>query len=155
MDKKRNWEYCYKVSTLLVKRYSVQFIHSVMSDSLQPHGLQHSSLPYHQLLEPAPTHARWVVDAIQPSHSLLSSSPPAFNLPQHQGLFKWVTSLHQVAKVLEFHLQHQSSNEYSGLTSFRTDGCDLLAVQGTLISLLQHHSSKTSILWRSDFLWYN
>ena len=53
------------------------------------------------------THVHWVGDAIQPSHSLWSPSPPAFNLSQHQGLFKWVSSSHQVAKVLEFQLQHQ------------------------------------------------
>ena len=63
---------------------------------------------YHQLLECTQTHVHWVGDAIQPSHPLLSPSPPAFNLPQHQGLFKWVSSSHQVAKVLEFQLQHQS-----------------------------------------------
>ena len=63
---------------------------------------------HHQLLELAQTHVHWVSDAIQSSHPLLSPSPPAFNLSQHQGLFKWLSSLHQVAKVLEFQLQHQS-----------------------------------------------
>ena len=63
---------------------------------------------HHQLLEFTQTHVHWVGDAIQPSHPLLSPSPPAFNLSQHQGLFKWVSSSHQVAKVLEFQLQHQS-----------------------------------------------
>ena len=62
----------------------------------------------HKLPESTQTHVHWVGDAIQPSHPLLSPSPPALNLSQHQGLFKWVSSLHQVAKVLEFHLQHQS-----------------------------------------------
>ena len=85
-------------------------------------------------------------DATQPSHLLLSPSSPAFNLTQHQGLFQWVSSSHQVAKVLEFQFQHQSFHEYSGLISFRMDWFDLLAVQGTLKSLLQHHSSKASIL---------
>ena len=61
----------------------------------------------HQLLELAKTHVHWVSDAIHPSHSLLYPSPPAFNLSQHQGLFQWVSSLHQVAKVLELQLQHQ------------------------------------------------
>ena len=57
-------------------------------------------LPFHhQLMEPTQTHVHWVSDAIQPSHPLLSPSPPALNLPQHQGLFKWVSSLHRVAKV--------------------------------------------------------
>ena len=66
-------------------------------------------LPVHrQLLEFTQTHVHWVDDAIQPSRPLLSPSSPTFNLSQHQGLFKWVSSLHQVAKVLEFQLQHQS-----------------------------------------------
>ena len=62
----------------------------------------------HQLPELTQTHVHWVGDAIQSSHPLASPSPPAFNLSQHQGLFKWVSSLHQVAKGLEFQLQHQS-----------------------------------------------
>ena len=89
--------------------YSVQFSHSVVSDSLCLPGLQHARLP---CPSPTPeftqTHAHWVGDAIQPSHPLSSPSPPAFNLSQHQGLFKWVSSSHQVAKVLELQLQHQS-----------------------------------------------
>ena len=63
---------------------------------------------HHQLQEPSQTYVHCAGDAIQPSHPPLSPSPPAFNLSQHQGLFKWVSSLHQVAKVLEFQLQHQS-----------------------------------------------
>ena len=63
---------------------------------------------HHQLPEFTQTHLHWVGDAIQRSHPLSSSSPPAFNFSQHQGLFKWVSSLHQVTKVLEFQLQHQS-----------------------------------------------
>ena len=63
---------------------------------------------HHQLLELTQTHAHRVGDAIQPSHPLLSPSPPALNLSQHQGLFQWVNSSHEVAKVLEFQLQHQS-----------------------------------------------
>ena len=106
---------------------------------------------HHQLPELTQTHVHWVGDAIQPSHPLSSPSPPAFNLSQHQGLFKWVSSLHQVAKVLAFQLQHQSCNEYSGLISFRMDWLDLLAVQVTLKSLLHHYSSKASILWCSSF----
>ena len=83
---------------------SVQYSRSVMSNSLQPHGLQHSRPPYPT---PIQTHVHWVGDAIQPSHPLASPSPPAFSLSQHQSLFQWVSSLHQVAKLLEFQLQHQ------------------------------------------------
>ena len=103
-------------------------------------------LVHHQLLQFTQTHVYWVGDAIQPSHSLLSPSHPTFNLSQHQGHFEWVISLHQVAKVLELQLQCQSSSEYSGLISFRMDWLDLLVVQGSLKSLLQHHSSKALIL---------
>ena len=63
---------------------------------------------YHQCPELAQTHIHRVGDTIQPPHALSSPSPPTFNLSQHQGFFKWVSSLHQVAKVLEFQLQHQS-----------------------------------------------
>ena len=63
---------------------------------------------HHQLLESTQTHVHWVSDDFQPFHPLLSPSPPAFNLSQHQGLFKWVSSLHQVAKVLELQLPNQS-----------------------------------------------
>ena len=102
-------------------------------------------LPVHyQLPELPQIHVHQVGDAIQPTHPLSSPSPPAFNLSQHWGLFRWVSSSHQVAKVLE--LQHQSFQEYSGLISFRIDWLDLLAGQGTLRSLLQHNSSKASIL---------
>ena len=88
---------------------SVQFSWSVVSDSLRPHGLQHTRLHC-----PSPTlgacsnSCHRVSDAIQPSHPLFSPSPPAFNLSQHQGLFQWVSSSYQVAKGLEFQLQHQS-----------------------------------------------
>ena len=84
-------------------------------------------------------------------HPLLSPSPPAFNLSQHQGLCQWISSSHQVAKMLELLLQLSPSNEYSGLISFRIDCFDLLVVQGTLKSILQHHSSEASILWCSAF----
>ena len=106
---------------------------------------------HHQLLELAQTHVHRLCDAIQPSHPLQSASPPAFNHSQHQGLFQWVSSLHQVAKYWSLSFSISSSNEYSGLTSFRMDWLDLLAVQGTLKSLLQHNSSKASILRRSAF----
>ena len=109
-------------------------------------------LVHHQLPELTQTHLHWVSDAIQPSHPLSPPSPPALNLSQHQGLFQWVSSLSQVSKVLEsFSFSVSPSSEYSRLISFRMDWLDLLAVQGTLKSLLQHHSSKASILWCSAF----
>ena len=131
---------------------SVRFSCSVVSDTLQTHGLHHARLPC-----PSPTpkptqiHVHQVSDAVQPFHPLSSPFPPTFKLPQHQGLFQWVISLHQVAKVLEFQPSISPSNEYSGLISFRMNWLDLLAVQGTLKSLLQHHSSKESILQHSAF----
>ena len=106
---------------------------------------------HHQLLESTQTHVHWVDDAIRPSHPLSSPSPPALNLSQHQGLFKWVSSLHQVAKVLEFQLQNQFYQWTPRTDLLRMDWLDLLAVQGTLKSLLQHHSSKAPILWHSAF----
>ena len=106
---------------------------------------------HHQLLELAQTHVHRVCDAIPPSHPLSSPSPPALNLSQHQGLFQCVSSSHQVAKVLELQLQHQSFQWIFRTISFRMDWLDLLAVQGTLKSLLQHRSSKASILWCSAF----
>ena len=113
--------------------------------------LQHQSFHVHnQLQELAQTHVCHVGDATHTSHPLLSPSPPAFSLSQYQDLFQWVSFSHQVAKVLELQLQHPT-NEYSGLISFRIDWFDLLAVKGTLKILLQHHSSKGSILQRSAF----
>ena len=105
---------------------------------------------HHQLLELTLTYVHWVGDAIQPSHLLPSPSPPAFNLSRHQGLFKWVSSSHQVAKVLEFQLQHQSF-QWIFRTDFLGNQFDFPAVQGTLKSLLQCHSSKASILRHSAF----
>ena len=109
-------------------------------------------LNLHQLLKLAQTHVHRVSDAIQPSHPLSSPSPPAFNLSQHQGLSKWVGSLHQVPKYWSFSFNISPSNEHPGLISFRMDWLDLLAVQGTLKSLLQHQLNvKASILQRSAF----
>ena len=111
----------------------------------------------HQASCPSPTpgvysnSCHWAGDAIQPSHPLLSPFSPAFNLSQPQGLFKWVSSSHQVAKILEFQIHISPSNEHSGLISFRMDWLDLLTVQGTLKSLLQYHSLKASILWHAAF----
>ena len=123
---------------------SVQFSLSVVSDSLQPSGLQHARLPH-----PSPTpgaysnscpSSRWCHPTILSSVVPFS---PAFSLSQHQGVFQWICFSHQVAKVLELQLQHQSFQWI-----FRTD---FLAVQGTLKSLLQYHSSQTSIICCSIF----
>ena len=108
-------------------------VHSVVFYSLQPHGLQHDRLPFHhQLPELAQTHVCWLSDAIPPSHPLSSPSPPAFNHSEHQNLFKWVSSSHRVAKVLEFQLQQQSFQWIFRVDFLSIDWFDLLAVQGTL-----------------------
>ena len=108
--------------------------------------------PVHNYLpEFVQTHAHWVSDAIQPSYPLSSPSLPAVNLSQHQGLFQWVDSLHQVVKILELQLQHQSFQWIFRVNFFRIDWFDLLAVWGTLKSLLQHHSSKASVFRSSAF----
>ena len=115
-----------------------------------------SSMPglpvHHQLLEFTQTLVHRVSDAIQPSHPLLSPSPPAPNPSQHQGLFQKESTLRmRWPKYWSFSFSISPSNEYPGLISFRMDWVDLLAVQGTLKSLLQHHSSKASILQHSAF----
>ena len=144
---------CWKKTTFsLLKAFSlVQFTQSYLTlcnsmDCSTP------VLPvHHQLPEFTQTRVHWVGDAIQPSHPLSSPSPPAFNLSQHQGLFKWVSSFYQVAKVLEFQLQHQSFQWI-----FRTD-----LLQNGLVGFpcctrdsqesSQHHISKASILRCSAF----
>ena len=99
------------------------------------------------LLEFAQIHVHWVGDDIQPSHALPPPYSLAFNLSQHQGLFHWVSSSHQVAKHWNFSFSISPSNEYSGFISFEKDSLDLdlLAIRG-LKSILEHHSSKASIL---------
>ena len=101
----------------------------------------------HHLPELAQTIVHAVDHAIQPSHPLSSPSPPAFNLSQHQGLFLCIRWL----KCWSFSFSTSPSNEYSGLISFTIDWFDLPTDQRTLKSLVQHHNSKTSILWHSVF----
>ena len=133
---------------MLISRFSC----SVVSNSLWPQGLQHTRLP-----SPSPTPG--VCSNSRPSnqwcHPTISSSsspsPPALNLSQHRGLFQWVGSLIRWPKYWSFSFSISPSNEYSGLISFRIDWFNL-AVQGTLKSLLQHHSSKASILQCLAFL---
>ena len=116
--------------------------------------MNHSSpgLPVHQqFLEFTQTHVHRVGDAIQPSHPLPSPSSPASNLSQHQ-VFSHESVLHiKWPKYWSFSFSISPSKEHSGLISYRMDWLDLLAVQGTLKSLLQYHSSKPSILWGSAF----
>ena len=131
---RHNWSDLAAVSHCMCQFSSVAQSCLILCDPMN-----HSTpgLPFHhQLPEFTQTHVHRVGDAIQPSHPLSSPSPPAPNPSQHQSLFQWVNSSCEVAKVLKFQLQHQSSNEYSGLISFRIDWFDLLAVQGTLKSLL-------------------
>ena len=131
---------------------SVQFSRSVVSDSLRPHEPQHARPPC-----PSPTPrvqtsscplSRWCHPTTSSSVVPFSSLSQSF---QHQGLFQWVSSLHQVAKVLEFQLQHLALPWTPRTVSFRMDWLDLLVVQGTLKSLLQHHNSKASIILHSAF----
>ena len=128
----------WSLKSLLDHFSSVQFI-SVAQSCLtltDPMDCSTPGFPVHyQLPEFAQTHVHWISDAIQPSHPLLFPSPPIFNPSQHQGLFHWVSSLHQVAKVLEFQLQHQFFQWI-----FRTD-----------FLFLQHHSLKASMLQHSAF----
>ena len=133
----------------MLTTWPVQFSRPVVSDSLRSHGLQHTRLPW-----PSPTprvcsnscpSSPWGHPTIS---SLSSPSPPAFNLAKHQGLFQWVSYSHQMAEVLELQLP---SNEHWGLTPLRIDWLDLLAGQGTLKSLLQHHGSKAPVLQCSAF----
>ena len=131
---------------------TVQFSRSVVSDSLQPHGLQHARPPC-----PSPTpkaypnscpSRRWCHPTISSSSS---PSPPTFNLSQHWGLFSESVLRIRWPKYWSFSFSISPSNEYSGLISFRMHWSDLLAFQGTFKSLLQHHGSKASILWCSAF----
>ena len=137
----------FKISFIWNKCISVQF-NSVTQSCPTLGDSMNCSMPglpvHHQLPELTQTHVHWVNDAIQPSHPLSSLSPPALNLSQHQGLFQWVSSLHPVDMYWSFSFNISPSSEHPGLSSFSMDWLDLLAAQGTLKSLLQHHSSKVS-----------
>ena len=140
--------------TVLDIQSSVQFSSVAQScpTLCDPMNRSMPGLPvHHQLPESTQTHVHRVSDAIQPSHLLLSPSPPALNLSQHQDLFH-ESALHiRWPKYRSFSFNISLSNEHPGLISFRMDWLDLLEVQGTLKSLLQHHSSKASILRHSAF----
>ena len=134
---------------------SVQFSSVIQScpTLCDPMNCSTPGLPvYHHLPESTQTHVHWVDDAIQPSHPLSSPSPPALNLSQLQSLVRWVSSSHHWwPKYWRFSFNISPSSEHPRLIFFRMDWLDLLAVQGSPKSLLQHHSSKTSILWHSAF----
>ena len=106
---------------------------------------------HHQFPELTQTHVHWVSDVIQPSPPLSSPSPLAFNLSQHQVFSKESVLRSRWPKYWSFSFSISPSNEYSGLISFRIDWFDLLAVQGTLKSILQHHNLKASVLWYAAF----
>ena len=122
-----------------------------MSNSLRPHELQHSKLPCHYLLELAQTHVHCVTDAIQPSHPVIpfSSCSQCFPASGSFPMTQFFASGSQ--NIGRYNFSISPSNEYSGLISFRIDWFGLFAVQGTLRSLLQYHSSKASILRHSAF----
>ena len=141
-------------TSLKLQFSSVQFSSLVQScpTLCDPMNRSMPGLPvHHQLPEFTQTHVHRVSDAIQPSHLRSSPSPPAPSPSQHQGLFKWVSSSIRWPKYWSFSFNISPSNEHLGLISFRMDWLDLLEVQGTLNILLQHLSSKASILQRSAF----
>ena len=142
-------EFCCFLSNLNMNQPSVQFS-SVAQSCLTFCDSMNRSTPglpvHHQLPEFTQTHVHRVGDAIQPSHPLLSPSPPSFNLSQQQGLQMSQFFASGGHKYWSFIFNISPSDEYSWLISFRMDWLDLLAVQGTLKSLLQHHTSKASIL---------
>ena len=114
-----------------------------------------TAAPQASLSSPSPglaqTHVHWIGDAIQPSHPLSSPSPPAFNPSQIRVFSNELVPPNRWPKYWNFSFGISPSNEYSGLISFRIEWLDLFAIQGTLKSLLQHHSSKASILQLSAF----
>ena len=147
------FEHFIKVGIMLLS--SVKFMTSVAQSCptlCDPMNCNMPGLPVcHQLPEFTQAYVHWVSDAIQPSHPLSSSSPPVLNISHHQGLFNESVLCITWPKYCSFSFNISPSNEHPGLISFRMDLLDLLAVQGTLKSLLQHHSSKASILWCSAF----
>ena len=129
---------------------NIQFSHSVVSDSLQPHESQHARPPCPSPSPGVHSHSRpsspWCHPTISSSVTPFSSCPQSFPA---SGSFPMLALLISWPKYWSFGIS--PSNEYSGLISFRIDWFNLLAVQGTLKSLLQHHSAKASILWHSAF----
>ena len=136
----------------MLKNFQGQPSRSVLSDSCDPMDRSTPGLPvHHQLPELTQTHVHWVGDAIQPSHPLSSPFPPPSIFPSIRVFSKESVLRIRWPKYWSFSFSISPFNEYSGLTSFRTDWLDFLAVQGILKSLLQHHGSKASILQCSVF----
>ena len=132
---------------------SVQFSHSVTFNYPQPHGLQHTRLPYPSSTLRACSHSC-------PSNGwyyliLSSPSPPAFNYSKHQGFFLMSQLFISGGQSIRVRFSISPSKKYSGMISFKIDWFDVFAVQGTLMCLLQHHSSKASLIQCSAFSWSN
>ena len=148
--KNDNWETHY----FIIISYNSDQFSSVAQSCLTLCNSMDCSTPglpvHHQLPELVQTHVHWVGDAIQPSHPL-SSPSPAFSLSQHQVFSNESVLRIWWPKYWSCSFNISPSNEHPGLISFKMDWLDLLAVQGTLRSLLQHHTSKASILRRSAF----
>ena len=150
------WAFPKWLILLLLLFLLLSFSHSVMSDSLWPHGLQYSRFPF-----PSPSLraysnsfqlSQWchptILSSVISFSSCLQSFPASIFSNESALRIRW-------PKYWNFSLSISPSNEYSGMISFRIDWFDLFAVQGTLKSLLKHHSSKASILWHSAFFWSN
>ena len=140
------------VSALLLPMNQFSSVAQLCPTLCDPMDYSTSGFPvHHQLLELTQTHVYQVSDAFQPSHPLSSPSPPAFNLSQYQGFSSESALCMKWPKYWSFSFNISPSNEHSGLISFRMDWLGLLAVQGTLKTILQYHSSKASIFWPSAF----
>ena len=124
----------------------------IVSNFLQPHGLQHARPPcLSPSLKDCPSWCHCISYAIQPSHSLMLSSPFALNLSQHQGFFQWFVWWHHDQNTGASALASVLPMSIQGWSPLRLTWFDLLAVQGNFSSHLQQHSLKVSILWRSAF----
>ena len=149
-------EFTHSSQDILMIKHSVQFSPVAQSclTFCDPMNGSTPGLPvHHQLLESTQTHVHCVDNAIQPSHPLSSTSPPALNLSQHQGLFKWVSSNHiRWPKYWSFSFNISPSNEHPGLISFRLDWISLQSKElSSSLRNCKHHSSKASILRGSAF----
>ena len=147
--------HCYGSTEILLLDWNIHVSQLVAQSCLTLCNSKDCSMPglpvHHQLPEFTQTHVHWVDDAIQPSHPLSSPSLPRSIFPSIRVFSNESVLCIRWPKYWNFSFSISPYNEYSGLISFRMDWLDLLAVQGTLKSLLQHHSSKASILQRLAF----